>query len=283
MYKRQGGYVNDWAGVFAPEQKDALERRLAEAKQASGAELAVVTLPSLQGGEINDFTHKLFQQWGIGEKGKDNGILLLMALEERRVRIEPGYGFEETLTEDVYKRQVQAEQMLREAAAGLNVGFRSLQSDLRRIQRQKYRPTPATEPSAPPPPAVERPADELELAQLLGTHSDPELTGLVRQWLRYDLITDADCRAVIRAIAEEETDLMAALDEESDVCKTFAAQVVNAPQKIVGEEPEADVLKACLLYTSACCREALCYRKALFYIKKSQRLLLSRKQRLKHQ
>ena len=90
---------------------------------------------------------------------------------------------------------VQAEQMLREAAAGLNVGFRSLQSDLRRIQRQKYRPTPATEPSAPPPPAVERPADELELAQLLGTHSDPELTGLVRQWLRYDLITDADCRA----------------------------------------------------------------------------------------
>ncbi len=139
---------------------------------------------------------------------------------------------------------VQAEQMLREAAAGLNVGFRSLQSDLRRIQRQKYRPTPATEPSAPPPPAVERPADELELAQLLGTHSDPELTGLVRQWLRYDLITDADCRAVIRAIAEEETDLMAALDEESDVCKTFAAQVVNAPQKIVGEEPEADVLKA---------------------------------------
>lgn len=102
---------------------------------------------------------------------------------------------------------VQAEQMLREAAAGLNVGFRSLQSDLRRIQRQKYRPTPATEPSAPPPPAVERPADELELAQLLGTHSDPELTGLVRQWLRYDLITDADCRAVIRAIAEEETTL----------------------------------------------------------------------------
>ena len=93
------GYVNDWAGVFAPEQKDALERRLAEAKQASGAELAVVTLPSLQGGEINDFTHKLFQQWGIGEKGKDNGILLLMALEERRVRIEPGYGFEETLTD----------------------------------------------------------------------------------------------------------------------------------------------------------------------------------------
>ncbi|MGI6600116.1 MAG: hypothetical protein ACOX3F_10550 [Kiritimatiellia bacterium] len=66
----------------------------------------------------------------------------------------------------------------------------------------------------------------------------------MRQWLRYDLITDADCRAVIRAIAEEETDLMAALDEESDVCKTFAAQVVNAPQKIVGEEPEADVLKA---------------------------------------
>ena len=138
---------------------------------------------------------------------------------------------------------VQAEQMLREAAAGLNVGFRSLQSDLRRIQRQKYR-LPSAQASPPPPPPAKRPADETELALLLGTHANPELTGLVRQWLRYDLITDPTCRAVIHALAEEETDLMAALNAESDACKTFAAQVVNAPQKIISQEPETDVLKA---------------------------------------
>jgi len=100
---RQGlqpqGYVSDWAGVFTPEQKSALEQRLAEARKTTGAELAVVTLPSLMGGEINDFANKLFQQWGIGEKDKDNSILLLAAIADRRVRIEPGYGFEAVLTD----------------------------------------------------------------------------------------------------------------------------------------------------------------------------------------
>lgn len=93
------GHVSDWAGVFTPEQKTSLEQRLTGMKQTNGAELAVVVLASLQGGEINDFAQKLYQQWGIGEKGKDNGILLLAAIEDRKVRIEPGYGFEGVLTD----------------------------------------------------------------------------------------------------------------------------------------------------------------------------------------
>lgn len=93
---RQGA-VTDEAGVFTPEQKTALEARLVAFQKDNGSALVVVALKSLQGGEIDDFAVKLFEQWGIGEKGKDNGVLLLAAIEDRKMRIEPGYGFEEAL------------------------------------------------------------------------------------------------------------------------------------------------------------------------------------------
>ena len=140
---------------------------------------------------------------------------------------------------------VQAEQMLREAAARLNVGFDALQRDLRQTLRQKSRPTPAgAAAAAPAPKPPARPVDEVELAALLGAHGAPELAGLVRRWLPYPLITDAICRAVIHALAEEEADLMGALDAESEECKTFAAQIVNAPQKVLGKEQDLGVEKA---------------------------------------
>ena len=93
------GHVNDWAGVFTPEQKVELESRIAAVRQATGAQLAVVAVKSLQGGEIKDFAVKLFEQWGIGEKGKDNGVLLLAAIEDRAMWIEVGYGLEGALND----------------------------------------------------------------------------------------------------------------------------------------------------------------------------------------
>ena len=137
---------------------------------------------------------------------------------------------------------VQAEQMLREAAAGLGVGYDALRRDMKAAVRQKFRPAPP-EPEAPAvrPPA--RPLEEMELATLLGA-GDPELAGLVRRWVPYDLITDPDCRAVLRALAEEEGDLMAALDDESDECKALAAQIVNAPRKVVSTEADMGPARA---------------------------------------
>ena len=93
------GHVSDWAGVFSPEQKSELESRIAAVRQATGAQLAVVAVKSLQGGEITDFAVKLFAQWGIGEKGKDNGVLLLAAIEDRAMWIEVGYGLEGVLND----------------------------------------------------------------------------------------------------------------------------------------------------------------------------------------
>lgn len=91
------GRVNDFANLLDAADRQDLENRLAEVEQSRGAQIAVVTLASLEGGEINDFTNKLYRQWGIGEKGKNNGVLLLVARDDRKARIEVGYGLEPIL------------------------------------------------------------------------------------------------------------------------------------------------------------------------------------------
>jgi uncharacterized protein len=87
------GLVNDFAGVMGPEEPP-LEALLRELEQKTGAQVAVVTLSSLEGGEISDFSNRLFERWGIGQAGEDNGVLLLAAIEDRQVWIEVGYGLE---------------------------------------------------------------------------------------------------------------------------------------------------------------------------------------------
>lgn len=94
---RPSADVNDYAGILTPEQKGILESRCQALRQKSSAQLAVVTVKSLEGGQIDDFANKLFVRWGIGEKGKNNGILLLVALQDRKARVEVGYGLEPIL------------------------------------------------------------------------------------------------------------------------------------------------------------------------------------------
>ena len=139
---------------------------------------------------------------------------------------------------------VQTEQMLREAAAGLGIGYDALRRDLRAAVRRKLRPTPAPDEAVAAAPAVARPVAELELATLLGARNDPELAGLVRRWVPYELITDPACRAIVHALAEEEGDLMAALGDAGEECQALAAQIVNAPQKVLGTEEDLGVAKA---------------------------------------
>ncbi len=89
--------VNDYAGILTSEQKATLEERCKQLRSQSGAQLAVVTVKSLDGGQIDDFANKLFSRWGIGEQGKNNGLLLLVAMEDRKARVEVGYGLEPVL------------------------------------------------------------------------------------------------------------------------------------------------------------------------------------------
>jgi uncharacterized protein len=88
------GFVNDFADVIDPATERRIESFAVELKQKTGAELVLVTIRSLEGESIEGYTNLLFEKWGIGEKGKDNGVLFLDAVQDRRMRIEVGYGFE---------------------------------------------------------------------------------------------------------------------------------------------------------------------------------------------
>jgi len=88
------GYVNDFAGVISSEDASQIDGLAKELEDKTTAQLAVVTIKSTAPETIETYALKLFEKWGIGKKGKDNGVLLLVAVEDRQVRIETGYGLE---------------------------------------------------------------------------------------------------------------------------------------------------------------------------------------------
>jgi uncharacterized protein len=93
------GRIVDNARLLKPEDRAAIEAELAALEQKSSDQLVVVTLPSLQGYEIEDFGYQLGRKWGIGQAGRNNGVLLIVAPNERRVRIEVGRGLEPIVTD----------------------------------------------------------------------------------------------------------------------------------------------------------------------------------------
>jgi uncharacterized protein len=93
------GRVVDQAAVIPVATRDAIEAKLRDLEDKSGIQLVVATVKSLQGGDIETFANQLFRTWKLGEAKKNNGVLLLVAPTERKVRIEVGYGLEGTLTD----------------------------------------------------------------------------------------------------------------------------------------------------------------------------------------
>src|ERR1700730_9089973 len=97
------GRVVDDAGILDPATKAALEQKLSDFETKTTGQLVVVTLKSLQGTSIEDYGYQLGRRWQIGQKDKNNGVLLIVAPNERKVRIEVGYGLEGTLTDAITK------------------------------------------------------------------------------------------------------------------------------------------------------------------------------------
>jgi uncharacterized protein len=93
------GRVVDDAGVLSASTQSQLTDMLATHERATGQQVVVVTLDSLQGYTIEDYGYQLGRYWGIGQKGKNNGVILIVAPKEHKVRIEVGYGLEGTLTD----------------------------------------------------------------------------------------------------------------------------------------------------------------------------------------
>jgi uncharacterized protein len=94
---RPTGYVNDFAGVLDQDTIAALTNISQQIDQNAHAQIAVVTIKSLDGSDIDSYAVALFKQWGIGGKSTDHGVLILLATEDRKYRIEVGYGLEPIL------------------------------------------------------------------------------------------------------------------------------------------------------------------------------------------
>jgi uncharacterized protein len=97
------GRVVDEAGLLSPTARAALTDSLASLEAKTADQLVVVTLKSLQGTSIADYGYQLGRRWQIGQKDKNNGVLLIVVARERQVRIEVGYGLEGTLTDALTK------------------------------------------------------------------------------------------------------------------------------------------------------------------------------------
>ncbi|ETK40015.1 MAG: methanol dehydrogenase [Pseudomonadales bacterium RIFCSPLOWO2_12_60_38] len=93
------GRVVDSAQMIDPAVREQLTQQLQALERTSGDQLVVVTVPDLQGVPIEDYGYQLGRQWGIGQKGKDNGALLIVSRDDRQLRIEVGYGLEGVLTD----------------------------------------------------------------------------------------------------------------------------------------------------------------------------------------
>ncbi len=137
-FPKPEGWVTDRAGLLDPTAKARLEQLLTEVDRKSGVEIAVVTLPTLGGRSVEEVAVELFHAWGIGKKGKDEGLLLLVASKERKLRIEVGYGLEGTIPDglagEIIRETITPRFRQGQFAEGIETGVRQI---VETIARQK--------------------------------------------------------------------------------------------------------------------------------------------------
>lgn len=103
------GYVNDYAGMLSAEQASALERDLELNEASTSNQIFILTIPSLEGEVLENFSIKVAESWQAGQKKKDNGVIVILVKNDRKIRIEVGRGLEGTLTDLVSGRIIREE------------------------------------------------------------------------------------------------------------------------------------------------------------------------------
>jgi uncharacterized protein len=93
--------VNDYAGALSPAERERLEDKLRQRERVSSNQVVVAIFRSLQGESLEDYSIRLAQRWRVGQKGLDNGVVFLIFLDDRKMRIEVGYGLEANLTDAI--------------------------------------------------------------------------------------------------------------------------------------------------------------------------------------
>src|SRR5580704_9871378 len=96
---KPSGYVNDFAHVIDGRSAAQIEAYCGSVERATGAQFAIVTVDSLEDEPVEDVAVRLFKEWGIGKKGTDEGLLVLLAIKDHKNRVEVGYGLEPIITD----------------------------------------------------------------------------------------------------------------------------------------------------------------------------------------
>lgn len=97
-------FITDQTGTLTPQQAQTLNTKAEELFRSDSTEIAILIIPSLEGDSLEDFAQRVFETWGIGQKGKNNGVLFLIAKNDRKMRIHTGYGLEARLTDALSDR-----------------------------------------------------------------------------------------------------------------------------------------------------------------------------------
>ncbi|MFA5204461.1 MAG: TPM domain-containing protein [Lentisphaeria bacterium] len=124
-------YFNDYAGAVPPAVAAQLNRRLAEFEQATSSQVVVAVFPKMQSdSSLEDYTHRLAEAWKVGQKNRNNGVVLFVFMQDRRTRIDVGYGLEGALPDALCKRILEDEIRPRfkagDYAAGLTAGVEAI-------------------------------------------------------------------------------------------------------------------------------------------------------------
>ncbi len=140
----EGGRVRDLADVLSPAFEAELTSRLNSAERSYGQQMAVVTVPDLHGYSIDDFSLAYANEWGLGDADRNDGLMILLAPNERRVRIEIGLGLENDFPDD-FCQQVIDDQMLTAFVNGNYEGGISAGTDALIARMHAYPSIPAND------------------------------------------------------------------------------------------------------------------------------------------
>lgn len=131
------GFVNDHAQLLSPEERSALESRLQEIARNTSVEIAILTIPSLEDEDRDLYANRVFREWGIGQEKADNGVLILIARDERKMRIEVGYGLEPVITDTVSGLIIRNRMAPAFRQGEYSAGLHAMVDDLEGLARQE--------------------------------------------------------------------------------------------------------------------------------------------------
>lgn len=140
-YPKPIGFVNDFADVLSSEFEENLENKLTSFRDQQGPEVVVVTVKTLEGDVVENYAVELFNQWNIGKKGEDNGVLFLVAIEDRKMRIEVGYGAEANLNDAkagrIIRNTIAPEFKNEDYEAGIEKGTEEIIASLKGLESEE--------------------------------------------------------------------------------------------------------------------------------------------------